>query len=370
LKSQLGKLALVPGGVGLGQAPPLAPGSEDEQLSASGTEDKQVVALYVDQDHVTEIWAFKKVGIGTTDPSVALDVNGQGFFKSPYFPPVRGERTTTWTDKVGSGIQLLATTSGDMVDGFGTQFVFSIQDNAGIINNIAAVGAVRDGGDGTGALIMRAGGVGTADEKMRISASGNVGIGTTSPSATLEVHGSATNLLALYDPVAPTDPKFRVTKTGEVHADGAYYSGTGGFHTGSADVAERINTSEWVEPGNVVEIDPEHPGFFRKSTAAYSKKVAGIISTSPGVILGNDFDAPEDKWDDTRPVLAIAGRVPVKVTTENGPIEIGDLLVSSSMPGIAMKGTAEEALIGAVVGKAMELLEEGTGTVMAQVTLR
>jgi len=203
---------------------------------------------------------------------------------------------------------------------------------------------------------------------LNVMGSGKVGIGTTNPSATLEVHGSATNLLALYDPADPSGPKFAVSKTGEVRADGAYYGAS--FNTGSADVAERINTSEWVEPGDVVEIDPEHPGFFRKSSFPYSTKVAGVISTSPGVILGNSFDEATDDWEDNRPVLAIAGRVPLQVTAENGSIQIGDLLVSSSTPGVAMKGSDEEACIGAVVGKAMEPLENGTGTIVVQVMLR
>jgi hypothetical protein len=207
------------------------------------------------------------------------------------------------------------------------------------------------------------------NEVLWVGADGKIGIGAASPSATLEVHGSATNLLALYDPAVPTSPKFRVTKTGEVRADGGYYSGTGGFHTGSADVAERINTSEWVEPGNVVEIDPKHPGFFRKASSPYSTKVAGIISTSPGVILGNSFDEATDDWEDNRPVLAVTGRVPCKVSAENGPIQIGDLLVSSSTPGLAMKGNSEKAM-GAVVGKAMEPLEEGEGVIVVQVMLR
>jgi len=57
-------------------------------------------------------------------------------------------------------------------------------------------------------------------------------------------------------------------------------------------------------------------------------------------------------------------------TTENGPIQIGDLLVSSSTPGVAMKGSDREDCVGAVVGKALEPLEEGEGTIVVQVMLR
>jgi len=125
-----------------------------------------------------------------------------------------------------------------------------------------------------------------------------------------------------------------------------------------------------VEAGCVVEIDPEHPGFFRKSSTPYSTKVAGIISTFPGVILGNNFDEATDEWEDSRPVLAIAGRAPLQATTENGPIQIGDLLVSSSTPGVAMRGFDAEACVGTVVGKAMEPLENGEGIIVVQVMLR
>jgi hypothetical protein len=197
-----------------------------------------------------------------------------------------------------------------------------------------------------------------------IAPGGNVGIGTTSPSAKLEIEATSGDLIAAYN---SSNRVFVVKSTGEVRADGTVYAA--GFNTGSADVAERINVSEWVEAGNVVEIDTDHPGFFRKSTAAYSTKVAGIISTSPGVILGNNFDEEKDDWEDNRPVLAVTGRVPCMVSTENGPISIGDLLVASSTPGVAMKGNSEQAT-GAVVGKAMEPLEQGEGTIVVQVMLR
>lgn len=203
-----------------------------------------------------------------------------------------------------------------------------------------------------------------------------LGVGTSSPNATLEVHGSQDNLLALYDPAEPNSPKFKVEKDGDVYADGSYNCGLDTqdacFNTGTgADVAERINTSEWVEKGNVVEIDPKHPGFYRKTHSPYSTKVAGIISTSPGITLGNNFNSKTDKWEDNRPLLALTGRAPVKVIAENGPIEIGDLLVSSSTPGYAMAcGDDRTACVGATVGKALEPLKEGKGLIMAQVILR
>ncbi len=198
---------------------------------------------------------------------------------------------------------------------------------------------------------------------------GNVGIGTMLAPDKLTIECGSGNAIAVYPDGsrAAAAAVFRVESDGDVYADGTVYSST--TSVGSADVAERINASEWVEAGDVVEIDPDHAGFFQKASEAYSRRVAGIISTSPGVILGNDVDPTSDKWNDNRPVLAIAGRVPVKASAENGPIAVGDLLVSSSVPGVAMKGDPANS-IGAVVGKAMGSLDSGEGVIMAQVTLR
>ena len=68
--------------------------------------------------------------------------------------------------------------------------------------------------------------------------------------------------------------------------------------------------------------------------------------------------------------LAVVGIVPCRVTTENGPIIAGDLLVTSSTPGHAMKGTDRARMLGAVVGKALEPLREGTGEIQVLVTLQ
>ena len=61
--------------------------------------------------------------------------------------------------------------------------------------------------------------------------------------------------------------------------------------------------------------------------------------------------------------MAMVGIVPTKVSTENGPVHDGDLLVSSATPGYAMKGTDRDKLTGAVLGKALGTLESGMGVI-------
>ncbi len=108
---------------------------------------------------------------------------------------------------------------------------------------------------------------------MIIDDAGNVGIGETAPAAKLVVRSTTgTNIIEAYNDGtgAATGIVFRVERaTGDVFADGS-------FNGGGADVAEYINTSETVEPGDVIEIDPNNPGQFRKARGAMSPRVAGI----------------------------------------------------------------------------------------------
>ena len=62
--------------------------------------------------------------------------------------------------------------------------------------------------------------------------------------------------------------------------------------------------------------------------------------------------------------------VPCKVTAANGSIHIGDLLVTSSKPGYAMKGTDRKKMLGAVVGKALQAMPNGDGVIQVLVTLQ
>jgi hypothetical protein len=80
-----------------------------------------------------------------------------------------------------------------------------------------------------------------------------------------------------------------------------------------------------------------------------------VVSTSPALVLEGDrivsFSSVAEKG--THPPVALTGQVPCKVSLENGPIEPGDLLTTSSTPGYAMKATADIDHIGTIIGKAL-----------------
>jgi hypothetical protein len=135
------------------------------------------------------------------------------------------------------------------------------------------------------------------------------------------------------------------------------------------DYAEAVNTrgsKKSYEPGDVLVIGDGDRGEVQKSVEPYSTMVAGIFATKPGVI-GRRQSLLKDA--DEIP-MAMVGIVPTKVTAENGPIRRGDLLVSSSTKGYAMKGTDRNRLVGAVIGKAMGSLDSGTGVIEVLVTLQ
>jgi hypothetical protein len=144
----------------------------------------------------------------------------------------------------------------------------------------------------------------------------------------------------------------------------------GGTQTGGADFAESVAVAKesiQYEPGDVLIIDTTGKRQLKISTQPYSTLVAGIYSTKPGVLATTH---KMDEMVSNEIPLAIVGIVPCKVSAENGPIQPGDLLVTSSMPGYAMKGTDRTRMLGAVVGKALEPLSEGKGIVGVLVTLQ
>lgn len=105
------------------------------------------------------------------------------------------ERSGLTSDAIYACARLLATKSTNMADGFGPTFQFSIQDDAGVINPIAAFGGVRAGADNTGDFIIYTIAAGSATEKLRITSAGGVLITTMKSGATKAASGAATNEL-------------------------------------------------------------------------------------------------------------------------------------------------------------------------------
>lgn len=139
----------------------------------------------------------------------------------------------------------------------------------------------------------------------------------------------------------------------------------GGDYAETVDVAgDRKN----YEPGDVLVIDSDSGSDVLKSAEPYSKLVAGIYSTKPGVV--GRRQTVDAKTSTTEIPMAMIGIVPTKVSAENGSIKRGDLLVTSSTLGYAMKGTDATKMPGAVVGKALGSLDYGTGVIEVLVTLQ
>ena len=315
------------------------------------------------------------VGIGTTAPSAGLDIENGPTYGTGLISSIYAGTPGVFTNRGDGGTYKSTTLAGDQVNigsyassGTGTVGIFfsSAYSNPNMGWPYANVGVgIYSGYAGNGSigpimfLIDRGDGAGV--EKMRIMPSGNVGIGTTSPAYALDVSGQVN---------ASGGIRLSAGLGGSItFQDGTTqstaYTGTtcGGDYAESMDVSgERTKYA----PGDVLVLDTDNPGKILKSLEPYSTAVAGIYSTKPGTVGRRQLTPPSG----TEVPMAMLGVVPAKVTAENGPIHVGDLLVSSSQPGYAMKGTDRSRMLGAVIGKAMGTLDSGAGTIEVLVTLQ
>tara|TARA_Y100000310_G_scaffold182007_1_gene182018 strand:+ start:179 stop:2407 length:2229 start_codon:yes stop_codon:yes gene_type:complete len=199
---------------------------------------------------------------------------------------------------------------------------------------------------------------------------GKVGIGNTSPQHTLSVQG-------------------------DLYVDGDCVEKDGAC----ADIAEPINANkdEPLESGDVLVIDISSDQWhITKSTKPYDTKIAGIYTSNPALYMGtnvqigvqHNFTSKAPLEHNGKVPLALAGQVPVKVTLENGIINKGDLLTTSSTPGHAMKFTLldprnantlqeqgeilweNEQRRNSILGKSLEPCKENVCKITALVTLQ
>ena len=164
--------------------------------------------------------------------------------------------------------------------------------------------------------------------------------------------------------------------TGELEVDSTAYL-AGGTAWTIGDIAENIetkesrenkicngnvscykeNTNDNIDFGDLVCIDPSDARTIMKCNEANSKLAVGIITNTSVLFVGPDTGYP----------VSLAGLAYSHVTNESGNINPGDLLVSSSIPGYAMRN--DNPKDGTVVGKAFDFCDNEKCTIPVFVAL-
>jgi len=127
----------------------------------------------------------------------------------------------------------------------------------------------------------------------------------------------------------------------------------------NADCAEEFDVQEGstVDAGSVVILGDE--GTVTECREEYDTRVAGVISGAgsyrPGLLLDRKSTAA------ARVPVTLMGKVFCKVDAAKAPVRPGDLLVSSPLPGHAMRACDRSRLPGSVIGKALGCLPKETG---------
>ncbi len=143
--------------------------------------------------------------------------------------------------------------------------------------------------------------------------------------------------------------------SGNLRTAGAIFSGT------TPDLAETISAADDVEAGDVVCADPDKRESVIRCGIGH-RGVLGVISDGTSGFIINAYRKSVEGALSGKP-LVLAGRVPVKVSLENGPVRIGDSLTPSSIPGVAMRSNGNGPTVGIALdnfnGNAKEGSAEG-----------
>lgn len=183
-----------------------------------------------------------------------------------------------------------------------------------------------------------------AEERMRIDAAGNVGIGTSTPSRKLHVKGTSTQV--------QLESTSNQTWTNATCYGASAYVPPVDTGLGFPETADLVSIAAMKNPYN----DPRNPFAVQKTTAPCDAKLLGIISDPAA-------GADGDRVNEYYLPLALSGVHPVKVSMENGLIRRGDSLTSASRPGYAARASDACKTIGYALEDAYT---DGTIRVLAQ----
>jgi hypothetical protein len=328
-----------------------------------------------------------RVGLGTTTPQDALHV----FNTANTVGTIRLQGGNTYAGFFG------------MWEGHSLLLSNNRHPGTGANYNTAVAGAQVSlwGGD-TIFYSTSSGATGNTTELMRVKTGGTVGIGTANPGFKLDVQGGSINASGglciagdcrtawsqvgggggssqwttsgtsiFYNSgnvgIGITNPNVKLYVAGDGRFTGSL-TVDGNLAAKYQDLAEWVPATEQFSAGTVVVLDETTPNQVTSSNSSYDTRVAGVVSAQPGIALGEKSD--------NKVLVATTGRVRVRVDASKSPIRIGDLLVTSDVPGTAMKsepmsiGGRKLHAPGTLVGKALEPLEKGSGMILVLLSLQ
>lgn len=111
-----------------------------------------------------------------------------------------------------------------------------------------------------------------------------------------------------------------------------------------ADLAEIYKSDHLYDPGTVLIFGGIEEVTISKE--AHDSKVAGVVSDNPAYLMNSGQSGVK---------VALTGRVPCKV---KGPVNKGDLLVTSNEPGVACACDSNDWKPGSTLGKSLEVITD------------
>jgi hypothetical protein len=260
------------------------------------------------ENSMIEILDNGNVGIGTTTPGYLLDLSKTAVSVDTY-----------------SGINLQASNYGYTIEG-------------GLTQNVG------------GELIFSSNNAGTRNPRVKFAANGNVGIGTTSPSAKLDVQGTQGQLFSVTDDLSGDIfsvadisgvPILNVNSSGLVTVDGtSYFDGNVGIGTNSPgakleiegdatgdDTPQLIVASGGVDNNAIIHFTDDEGsqvnaiGALEGNMLTFASQNELIFKTNTSSILGNN---------DTKMTIDTSGKVGIGTTSPTEKLDVAGIIQSNA----------------------------------------